>query len=152
VGTLWRAAGREVTAAFAGRSMEPTIAPGDLVSLHCGGEAAAGDVVAYLRGDTLVLHRLEAVDRRGRWWLLRGDANLVPDHLVTDQGRLVARVVSVRAGEGEPHAPGPAPGGLARSLVLGLARLALALSPVLGRRAVSALRLVRGRPRTAGDA
>ncbi len=55
--------------------MVPTIRPGDLVLIHPVGARplAAGDVVAFRRGEQVVVHRLVGVATSGEWQT-RGDA------------------------------------------------------------------------------
>jgi hypothetical protein len=142
VAALWARSRREVSARFGGSSMEPTIPPGTEVLLACGRAPAVGDVVAYVMGDQVVVHRLEA-RARGGWLLTRGDAHVAPD-LPVPARDVVATVVAV----GDPGRPvAPAPASPARAGALAACRLALAVHPRLCVLAVRALRFAERRLR-----
>ncbi len=72
-----------------GRSMEPTLQPGDLVvvvrkiSLE---DVSVGDVVVYRRGGTLIIHRVIRVE--GDTLITKGDNNLLHDPPVRFQAVL----------------------------------------------------------------
>lgn len=136
VASLWKRDGREVVARFTGVSMLPTIAPGAEVRVRCGEEAAVGDVVAWVHGERLVVHRVVGA---GPGWLLTcGDAACLPDPPVVRASDLVGRIVQRRAGD-EWKALAAAPSPRRRRLVVGLCLLALRGSPRLGRAVVVTL-------------
>jgi hypothetical protein len=114
VAALWKRTGREITARFTGRSMEPTLASGAEVRLRCGDAPAVGDVIAFIRDGHLVLHRVEALSTEAGWVLTRGDACLFPDPPLYDATLILGRAISRL---------GPAPGGWGRRGVLALCRL-----------------------------
>jgi hypothetical protein len=131
VAELWKRTGREVTARFTGRSMEPTISSGAEVRLLCGAAAAVGDVVAFIREDHLVLHRVEALSPAAGWVLTRGDACVIPDPPLRDASLILGRAASALAA---------APGGRARRLTLALCVLLLRHGSAAGLAVVSRLR------------
>jgi hypothetical protein len=145
VAALWARSRREVSARFGGTSMEPTIAPGAEVVLACGGDPRVGDVIAYVMGDQVVVHRLEA-RARGGWLLTRGDAHVAPD-LPVRAADLLGRVAAV-AGPDGPVATPPAPRTMARGAALAACRLALAVHP---RACVFAVRALRWTGRRLGS-
>jgi hypothetical protein len=142
VAELWTRTRREVAARFTGRSMEPTIPSGAEVRLQCGGEAAVGDVLAFVRDGHLVLHRVEGLSATDGWVLTRGDAFVWPDPPLMPGERRLGRVVAVDRGDGFAP-PGPAPSGSARGLARRACLVALRRSPVLGGALIRALRLLR---------
>src|SRR5205823_8827383 len=77
IAALWKNADRRLDVRFGGASMQPTIAPGDTLTLHCTDDVAPGDVIVYVFLDQIIAHRL--LIRRGDWFLTRGDAHTVPD-------------------------------------------------------------------------
>jgi hypothetical protein len=111
--------------------MEPTIPSGAEVRLRCGATAAVGDVVAFIRDDHIVLHRVEALSPSGRWVLTRGDACVFPDPLITDLSLILGRVASP---------PVPAPRGHGRRAVLALCLALLRHGHGAGAYVVSRLR------------
>ena len=133
VAALWARTGREVTARFGGSSMEPTIAAGAEVVLRCGRAAAPGDVIAYVHGDQVVVHRLEVV--RADVLLTRGDARVAPDPPLPADTAIVGTV----ALPGQVSLPAP-PRSAARALALAACRAALFVHPRLCLLAVRALR------------
>ena len=104
--------------------MEPTIPSGAEVRLRCGATAAVGDVVAFIRDDHIVLHRVEALSPSGRWVLTRGDACVFPDPLITDLSLILGRVASP---------PVLAPRGHGRRAVLALCLVLRLLPPTYTR-------------------
>lgn len=77
--------------------MHPTIPDGSSVKLHCGDDVAAGDIVAYIYGDRLVLHRLVATSPH---LMTRGDADWLPDPAVLQRSSIVGKVVAIDGGAG----------------------------------------------------
>ncbi len=57
---IWKQAGKKVTLDVCSNSMEPAIKVGDFISLHMSAsvEYKPGDIVVFLRGDDIVVHRL----------------------------------------------------------------------------------------------
>jgi len=110
--------------------MEPTIASGAEVRLLCGGAAAVGDVVAFIRDDHIVLHRVEALSPSGRWVLTRGDACVFPDPPLTDLSLILGRATSASG----------APGGARRRLARALSLLLMQRGGAAGAYLVSRLR------------
>ena len=106
VASLWRKTGRSLRARFGGSSMEPAIPAGALVQLRCGEPGAPGDVIAFLSGGRIVVHRVVARAADGRWTLTRGDARILPDVPVRDPEAVLGRVAGLCRGAGvEPVAP-----------------------------------------------
>jgi hypothetical protein len=129
VASLWKRDGRELVARFTGSSMLPTVTPGTELRVRCGEEAAVGDVVAWVDGACLVVHRVVGA---GPGWLLTcGDAACLPDPPVTRPTDLVGRIVERRDGDAWTALP-PAPRSRCRALVVGLCVLALRSGPRLG--------------------
>jgi hypothetical protein len=137
VALLWKASRRELTCRFGGTSMLPALPPQSEVRLRCGEDGGTGDVVAFLDEGRVVVHRIVAVSPRG-WVLTRGDARLLPDHVIRDRGELMGRVVAVRRGDTFVDTP-PARASLARALVLWPLALALRLSPSAGTALIAVL-------------
>jgi len=81
---LWQAAEREIMVTLQGYSMTPTIRPGSRLKLRCGdGVPKVGDIIAFHREASLVVHRLIAISEpRGngpRMFICQGDGNSAPD-------------------------------------------------------------------------
>jgi hypothetical protein len=129
VATIWKRDGRELVVRFSGVSMEPTIGPDDDIRLRCQDSVEVGDVIAFVAGERVVLHRLVARSPDHTWFMTRGDAHIVPDAPI-DGAILIGTAVEVRGGE-VPRAPD----GVSRRLALRLARAA-------SRRSLSATRAV----------
>jgi signal peptidase I len=93
VATLWRREGKSFAAAFGGTSMMPTIAPGQPVVVECAAfEPSRGDVIAFVRGNQVIVHRVVAI--RGSRVITRGDANRVVD-LPVDAASILGRIVDI---------------------------------------------------------
>lgn len=101
IGSIWKRERRTLTTSFDGISMLPTIAPGTPLTIVCGDEAAAGDVILFLHRGRVVVHRLLAV--RGARLLTRGDANPIPD-LPIARDALIGRVTSALSAYDETRA------------------------------------------------
>src|SRR6185503_13087139 len=84
VASLWRKTGRELRARFGGASMQPALPPGTEVLLRCGETGGPGDVIAFLAGGHLLVHRVVARAADGGWTLTRGDARVLPDVPILD--------------------------------------------------------------------
>ncbi len=72
-----------------GRSMEPTLQPGDLIVIVkriSPKDIAVGDVVVYRRGGTLIIHRVIRIE--GDALITKGDNNWLPDPPVKFQAVL----------------------------------------------------------------
>lgn len=110
VARLLLRSGREVEAAAEGASMSPSIPTGTIVRICsvAGGVPAIGDVVAFLRGETLVTHRVVAGGPPGRpeFVVTRGDAATICDVPVpvTD---VLGRVTSFQAWDRWRDVPPP---------------------------------------------
>jgi signal peptidase I len=91
VAALWKRTGREVITHFTGTSMQPTIADREAVTLRCADDVSIGDVVAYVYGDRVVVHRIVAIwsDR----FVTRGDANVLPDPKLLERSDIIGKVV-----------------------------------------------------------
>ena len=131
VASLWRKTGRELRARFGGSSMEPALPPGTEVVLRCGEAGAPGDVVAFLAGGRLVVHRVVARASDGTWTLTRGDARILPDAPILDPGDILGRVAGVWRAGALAGVPAP-PDSLPRRWVLRVARAVLLVSPRVG--------------------
>ncbi len=98
VAGLWRRTGRTLRAVLRGRSMRPTLEDGAEVEIHCGEAIEVGDVVAFVEGSRLFVHRVVARGPVGFALLCCGDARHVPDRPVLDSEVLIGRVVGERRG------------------------------------------------------
>jgi hypothetical protein len=98
VAALWRKTGRELRARFGGSSMEPALPDGSEVALRCGEVGAPGDVIAFLAGGRLIVHRIVARATDGSWTLTRGDARALPDVPIRDASAIVGRVAGLCQG------------------------------------------------------
>lgn len=88
-----------------GTSMLPAVHPGDVVAVrHCGVDGiAAGDLVLFLKGNRLFVHRVVSVG--GDALITRGDALPQADPLVCAD-ELLGKVVRIeRRGRPVPRAP-----------------------------------------------
>lgn len=101
------ARGRTATFTVRGVSMLPTLREGDRVSLkHLGDKPAqAGDIVAFMRGPVLCLHRVLAVVHDGRtgritYYLTAGDGLLAHDGRQPAEA-IVGKVVRVQGPRGD---------------------------------------------------
>lgn len=124
VTSLWRKTGRELRARFAGSSMEPALSPGSEVLLRCGEPGTPGDVIAFVADGRLVVHRVVARARDGRWTLTRGDARVLPDVPILDADDILGRVAGVWR-EGSLHDVAPRSDSPLRRLVLRVACAAM---------------------------
>jgi hypothetical protein len=138
VARLWRASRREVVCRFGGRSMSPAVSPQAEVRLCCGEEGRTGDVIAFLDGGRLVVHRIVAVSAAQGWILTRGDARLLPDTPIRRAENVIGRVAGVRQGDGFADLPPPTPSALRRAVLWPLVG-ALRLSPAAGTHVIAAL-------------
>lgn len=110
IASLWKSTGRSLITSFSGGSMRPTIEPGERVILRCTEEVRAGDVAAVVLDSDVLVHRVVAVSAEPRWWLLRGDANLLCDLPVLRSSAIIGVVEGVeRRGTFVPLGPVPAP-------------------------------------------
>jgi hypothetical protein len=131
VASIWRRTGRVLRARFGGSSMEPALPAGTEVLLRCGETGAPGDVIAFLAGGRLVVHRVVARAVDGSWILTRGDARVLPDAPILDADDILGRVAGLwRAGslDGVPAAVDS----FSRRSVLSVACAVLRLSPRAG--------------------
>ena len=117
VATLWKRTSRELVTRFIGSSMNPTIPSESEVVLRCGSAVRDGDIVAYCRGDQLIVHRVVVLSRDGRWLIARGDALLTPDPALVPVESLVGTIVAVKR-EGAFAEPGPSPRSRPIALIL----------------------------------
>ncbi|PYQ61070.1 MAG: hypothetical protein DMF58_06125 [Acidobacteria bacterium] len=91
IATLWKRTGRELTTRFTGASMRPAIDDGAEVTLLCVDNVRLGDVVAYVYGDRVIVHRIVA--QWGDRFIARGDANVLPDPVLLDRGDVIGKLV-----------------------------------------------------------
>jgi hypothetical protein len=126
-----RAHGRSFESTVTGMSMVPTFAPGSRirVALVPGPRYEAGDVVAFVAHERVIVHR---VAHRGRaaaargYLISLGDATLVPDPPVAE-GHVLGAVTGVwRAGKWMP------PGGRPRRSLRASAARTLSLAVAVG--------------------
>ena len=82
--------------------MQPTIRDGAEVTLLCVDDVVVGDVVAYVYGDRVIVHRLVA--KWGDRFVARGDANFLPDGLLLDRSDVIGKVVGAAAAPASPFA------------------------------------------------
>jgi len=108
IAALWRATGRQIITSFLGTSMLPTIAPGVDVTIDCARQWETGDIIAYVAGDMLVVHRIEAISPDRTFVLTRGDHHRIPDDPFEPSGRVIGTIVAIRQGN-EWVTPPPAP-------------------------------------------
>ena len=127
VTAIWVAQKRELVVAFGGTSMLPAIAPGQRVFLCCGVMPQIGDVAAFLIAGRIAVHRVVARADDGMWLVTWGDANLLPDELIDDPGRVVGTIRAVD-GKGTMEQVPAAPRSLRRRLILRFA-LGMGKSP-----------------------
>jgi hypothetical protein len=141
VASLWRKTGRELRARFGGSSMEPALPPGTEVLLRCGEGGATGDVIAFLAGGRLVVHRVVARAPDGTWTLTRGDARVLPDAPIRNPETVLGRVAGVWRAGALDQVPAP-PDSFSRRCVLSIACVALRLSPRAGAAALRSVHTV----------
>jgi hypothetical protein len=78
-----------------GRSMFPRLRPGDVLGITTARRYAAGDILAYVQGGEVVVHRLQNDDlETGGRLALRGDAWLRADPPIPRE-RVLGRVTSI---------------------------------------------------------
>lgn len=142
-----RASHRFVESIVKGVSMRPGLGPGSRIRIALAHRARyeAGEVVAYVAGSQVVVHR---VVHRGRtaaargYLLTRGDATLVPDPPIED-ALILGPVTGVWRGGGWMAPSGPPSRSLrarvARALSLAAAVGGLYLNPRATGRALTAL-------------
>lgn len=151
-----RAPGRFVESTVTGMSMGPGLGPGlrIRIALVPRTRYEPGEVVAYLAGNQVVVHR---VAHRGRaaarsYVVTRGDATLVPDPPV-ERGRILGPVTGVWRASGWVPPGGPPQRSLrarlARALSLAAAIGALYVSPRAAASALVALHRAAGALRAA---
>jgi hypothetical protein len=152
-----RAPGRSFESTVTGTSMGPGLGPGSRIRVALVHRARyeAGEVVAYVSGGQVVVHR---VAHRGRaaaargYLITRGDATLVPDPPV-DHGRILGPVTGVWRAAGWMSPSGPPRRSLrakvACALSLAAAMGALYVSPRATARAVAGLHRAAGALRAA---
>jgi hypothetical protein len=136
VASLWRKTGRQLRARFGGSSMRPALPPGTEVLLRCGEEGAPGDVIAFLAGGRLVVHRIVARAPDGSWTLTCGDARVLPDVPILDPDAILGRVAGLWRGASLEEVPAGRDS-VPRRFVRGLFSAVLRASPRAG---VAALR------------
>ena len=68
-------------AAVTSGSMEPALHKGDLIVVHREKAYKTGDIVVYISGRSLIVHRI--IDMKDGQWILKGDANNTADPPVT---------------------------------------------------------------------
>jgi signal peptidase I len=120
-----RAPDRMLESTVLGMSMGATIPAGSRVRIELGEQQRydAGDIVTFVAGHHVVVHRIVRWTGRGSHGCLltRGDAALVPDRPIAET-HILGRVTAVRREEGwTPVGPPPSVAGrarLTRSLVL----------------------------------
>jgi hypothetical protein len=117
VAALWRASGRQIVTSFLGTSMLPTIAPGVEVRIDCASRGQVGDVLAYVSGEALIVHRIEAITADSKWVLTRGDHRIIPDDPFDRTSGVIGTIVAIRSGS-EWISPPAAPRGRLRLVVL----------------------------------
>lgn len=128
---FWKKEQRILTARFSGVSMEPTIAPGAEVRVHCGAQVQEGDVAVCQEGARVLVHRVIAVSRERGWVLTRGDATALPD-LPVPVSSVLGRITALVTQEGDRDLP-PAPDSAARRAARRACESLLRLTPPAGR-------------------
>jgi hypothetical protein len=103
VASRLRAPDRAIESTVVGMSMGRTIPAGSRIQIELGerGRYERGEVVAFLAGDHIVVHRVVGrVGRGARGYLLtRGDAALVPDPPI-DEACILGAVTAIRREQG----------------------------------------------------
>ncbi len=139
IARLWRASGRQIVTSFLGTSMLPTIAPGIELTIDCAHRWDAGDIIAYVVGSTLIVHRIEAVAPDRRLVLTRGDHHRIPDDPFDPGEGIIGTIVQIRRGDEWVAPPGP-PHTWLRAFVLRLILPSFARNAGSCRRRLMALR------------
>lgn len=138
--SLLRSQNRELTSRVAGDSMGATLPAGTEIRIQLArvDQVGPGDVVAFISGRYLVVHRIVARAARGAGrghWITRGDAQILPDPPVAPDELLGPVLVATTAGTAETFAaPPPLPrvGWLGRA-TLAATRALMALSVTAAR-------------------
>ena len=138
---LWKKERRILTARFSGVSMQPTIAPGAEVRVHCGAQVREGDVAVCQEGMRVLVHRVIATSFRDGWILTRGDATAVPDFPLPASS-VLGRVMGLVAQDSDRDLPA-GPDSFARRLILRSCELLFRAAPPAGRVLVRALWFLR---------
>jgi signal peptidase I len=92
IAKLWKRTGRTLTTRFTGTSMRPAIDDGAEVTLICIDDVKVGDVVAYVYGDRVIVHRLVA--QWGDRFVARGDANFLPDPVTVERDDIIGKIAT----------------------------------------------------------
>lgn len=99
LGALWQGTEREIWLMQQGESMVPAILPGARLRLRYQEHVpAVGQIVAFRRGRSLVVHRLKTVawtDAGEQWLICQGDRNAFQDEPIP-LADLVGVVVTVK--------------------------------------------------------
>ena len=146
VAGIWTRSGKQLETSFGGTSMLPAIRPGQRVVIDCRHDvsdrgAKVGDVIAFLSGGQVIVHRVAGI-RRG-WILPRGDANLLPDEPIEGLDAIIGRIVQVEGEDGAFGEVPPAPRGPLRAMVSRVAVSLLAIHPHAARKLLHALITLR---------
>ncbi len=112
--------------------MRPAIEPGQTVLLRCTNDVAIGDIVAVAVGSDVIVHRLVAA-APGRWWLLRGDHNVLCDVPLIDPAAIIGKVIAVERSDGSSFEPPPVTGRIGARFVTRATTLLLAINIPLAR-------------------
>ena len=88
--------------------------------------------MAVIRGPELLVHRLVAVSRSRRWWLLKGDANPFCDTPVTSAGAILGRIEKIERDGVFVGVPPPPPEVRGARLLTGGTVTVLQLCPPAG--------------------
>lgn len=104
IAELWKRQNKTMTVSFDGVSMLPSIAPSENIQLICDRtEPRVGEVIVFLYGSHLAVHRLLARSRDSRWLLTRGDALFLPD-LPVEAGSIIGRIAEKTGAPARPAA------------------------------------------------
>ena len=140
VASLWRAAGREIVTSFLGTSMLPTIAPGVEVTIDCSRRWEVGDIIAFVAGGRLFVHRVEAASADRAIVLTRGDHRTVPDEPFEAADAVIGVITRIRVGD-QWVAPPSSPQSWLRALSLSICVTAFRAGAGWCRRTVRLLRM-----------
>ena len=127
-----RGPGRCIESTVSGFSMGASLPPGSRIRIALDPSTgyAAGEVIAYLSGNQVIVHRVLHCGRAGaarQYLVARGDATLVPDPPI-ELGHVLGPVTGVWRAGGWTPPPGPS----ARSVHARLLRFLLATLAILG--------------------
>jgi len=121
--SLIKSEGLRMEIPVVGRSMEPLLFQGDHVLVEPTRRPRTGNVVAFRRGSSLIVHRILSI--RGNRCLEMGDASLATT--IIDLGDILGLVIAVKDGGGDRYRLTGPLAALHAGVATALGRLALSL-------------------------